>query len=223
MSRKNFKVATAENGKTPKQEIKHIFKKKDKTPVGKVKTLKEAEARRKEREQMYRNRRINSLKRRMNRMKISEEDQKKYVEKLIAQLDAPHMYAINVIFRTGQLYEKKEDGKKRGKALSSFGREAILNEKIPCKVVTDEFAYIVGDDKVLAKLREILPTYAKIYPHVMKAEPILPQNIPAPKKPSNNAKAVRKAIKPAYGKTDKQVGKKSLKDVKMASTLKKAA
>ena len=51
MSRKNFKVATAENGKTPKQEIKHIFKKKDKTPVGKVKTLKEAEARRKEREQ----------------------------------------------------------------------------------------------------------------------------------------------------------------------------
>ena len=156
-------------------------------------------------------------------MKVSEEDQKKYVEKLIAQLDAPHMYAINVIFKTDQLYEKKEDGKKRGKALSSFGREALLNEKIPCKVVTDEFAYIVGDDKVLAKLREILPTYAKIYPHVMKAEPILPQKIPAPKKPSNNAKAVRKAINPAYGKTDKQVGKKSLKDVKMASTLKKAA
>ena len=53
MSKKNFKVAT-DKGQTPKQDTKHIFAtvnvKKDSTPTGKVKTLKDKEALKKERE-----------------------------------------------------------------------------------------------------------------------------------------------------------------------------
>ena len=67
MSKKNFKVATTENGKTPKQNTSktdHIFATtkitKDKTPMGKVKTMKDKEALRKEREEQYKNFRINA-------------------------------------------------------------------------------------------------------------------------------------------------------------------
>lgn len=189
MSRKNFKVATTEDGKTTMTKI-------DKTPTGKVKIKKAAEERRKAREESYKAFRINALTRRCKRMKISEEDTKKYVEKLIAQLEAPHMYAIHVLFKTGQ---------KEKKQLSSLAREAILNSKIEYKILTKDWAYIIGDSTVLAKLREILPTLATIHPYVMKAEPILPVTQPSEKKKSNNskdkaaeAKAARKMKKVSY-------------------------
>ena len=189
MSRKNFKVETTENGQA-------TLKKIDKTPTGKVKTKKAADERRKAREESYKTFRINSLIRRCKRMKISEEDTKKYVEKLIAQLEAPHMYAIHILFKTGQ---------KEKKQLSSLAREAILNSKIEYKILTKDWAYIIGDQNVLAKLREILPSLATIHPYVMKAEPILPVTQPTEKKPSNNskskaaeAKATRKMKKVSY-------------------------
>ena len=188
MSRKNFKVATAENGKTPKSDIKHIFKKNDKTPVGKVKTKETADERRKKREEDYKNFRVNALKRRMKRMNIPEEEQSKYVEKLIAQLEAPHTYSIQVLFSTGQ---------KDKKQLSTLAREAILNNKIDCKILTDKWAYIIGDANVLDKVREILKGLARIYPYVIKAEPILPVKEKKEKKPSNNSKTVAAKAKKA--------------------------
>lgn len=188
MSRKNFKVATAKNGKTPKSDIKHVFKKNDKTPVGKVKSKETADERRKKREEDYKNFRINALKRHMKRLGIPEEEQGKYVEKLIAQLEAPNTYGIQILFLTGQ---------KDKKQISSLAREAILNSKIEYKLLTDKWAYIVGDANVLDKIREIMKGLARVYPYVMKAKSILPAKERSEKKPSNNSKDVAAAAKAA--------------------------
>lgn len=204
MARNNFKVATTENGKTPKQDNKHTFAtantKKDKTPSGKTKTAKSKEELRKKREEEYKNFRIKAFVRRCERMKIPEEEAKKYVGKLVEQLEAPHKYAIHVLFNQRMIQAEK-------KQASTLAQEAILNAKIEYKYLTKQWAYIIGDDKVLAKLREILPGYATIHPHVLKEEPILPVSPPKEKKPSNNskdiaakAKAARKAGKIAYFK-----------------------
>lgn len=152
---------------------------KDNIPTGKVKTKAITDARRKAREEQDKNRQINSLKRRCARRGISEEDTKKYVEKLVEQLNAPKKYAIHVFFDVGQ---------KNKTSLAKLAKEAILNNKIQYKILTDSWSFIEGDEKVLAKLREILPMMAKIHPYVIKPEPILPQSEHTPKKPTNNSK-----------------------------------
>lgn len=206
MSKKN--VETPKNGQDTK--------KKDKTPTGKVINKETRDAIRKEREEKYKNNRISAFRRRCKRMKISEEDTEKYVEKLVAQLEAPHQYAIHVLF---------------GKDISKLAREAILNAKIECKFLTNDWAYIIGDNSVLAKLREIMPGYATVIPHVLKAEPILPAKAEhTPKKPSNNnknvaakAKSTRKTNKIAYFKDRKNHhrGKSLAKTKKRLSLLEK--
>lgn len=135
------------------------------------------EARRKAREEQEKNRRINSLMRRCARRGISEEDTKKYVEKLVEQLNTPKKYAIHVLFDVGQ---------KDKTSLAKLAKEAILNNKIQYKILTDSWSLIEGDEKVLAKLREILPMMAKIYPFAIKPEAILPKIEHTPKKPTNN-------------------------------------
>ena len=91
MSKKNFKVATTENGKTPKQDTKHVFAtanvKKDKTPTGKVKTMKDKEELRKAREEQYKNFRVNALKRRAKRMGLSDEQTEVKIKELISQIN----------------------------------------------------------------------------------------------------------------------------------------
>ena len=155
-----------------------MSQKKINTPTGKVKTKVVMEARRKAREEQDRNRRVNRMMRVCKLRGISEEDTKKYVEKLVEQLNAPKKYAIHVLFDVGQ----------KGKtSLAKMAKEAILNSKIKYKILTDSWAFIEGDQEVLAKLREILPMMAKIYPYAMKPEAILPQvEKKKEKKPSNN-------------------------------------
>lgn len=202
MSKKN--VETPKNGQDTK--------KKDKTPTGKVINKETRDAIRKEREEKYKSNRISAFRRRCKRMKISEEDTEKYVEKLVAQLEAPHQYAIHVLFDTKIIYDRvrevddktgEEKWKTKQKQASNLAKEAILNSKIECKILTDSWAYIIGNDAILAKLREIMPGYATIIPHVLKAEPILPAKAEhTPKKPSNNNKNVAAKAK-STRKTDK--------------------
>ena len=79
MSRKNFTVATTEDGKTTLTKI-------DKTPTGKVKTMKKKEELQKAREEQYKNFRINALKRRAKRMGLNDEQTAAKVEELKKQI-----------------------------------------------------------------------------------------------------------------------------------------
>lgn len=185
-----------------------MSQKKINTPTGKVKTKVVMDARRKAREEQEKNRRINSLMRRCARRGISEEDTKKYVEKLVEQLNTPKKYAIHVLFDVGQ---------KDKTSLAKLAKEAILNNKIQYKILTDSWSLIEGDEKVLAKLREILPMMAKIYPRAIKPEAILPQSEHTPKKPTNNskekaaeAKANQKALNKNRGHNVKSEAKQRL-------------
>lgn len=191
MSRKNFKVATAKKGETPKQDIKHLFAtvKKDKTPTGKVKTLKSAEERKKAHEEQYRTFRINAMKRRAARMNVPEADIPKLVEKLVEQLDAPKNYNILLLFTKSEY---------------NLIKEALKNNKIDYKILTEAYGWIDGDTALLAKLREIIPINVKIHPYAKKMESVLTPYAKkkTEKKPSNNtpevaakAKAARKAAK----------------------------
>lgn len=211
MSKK--KVETPKNGQATNAQVYKL-------PNGKLVTKEQRDKIREEQEEMYKTRRINAFTRRCKRMGISEEDTAKYVEKLVAQLEAPHQYAIHVLFDTKIIYDRvrevdektgEEKWKTKQKQASNLAKEAILNSKIECKILTNNWAYIIGDDAVLAKLREIMPGYATVNPHVLKAEPILPVKAEhTPKKPSNNskdvaskAKSARKANKIAHFKDRK--------------------
>ena len=80
MSRKNFTVATTEDGKTTLTKI-------DKTPTGKVKTMKNKEELQKAREEQYKNFRINALKRRAKRMGLNDEQTAAKIEELKKQIE----------------------------------------------------------------------------------------------------------------------------------------
>lgn len=202
-----------------------MSQKKINTPTGKVKTKVVMEARRKAREEQDRNRRVNRMMRVCKLRGISEEDTKKYVEKLVEQLNAPKKYAIHVLFDVGQ---------KDKTSLAKMAKQAILNSKIPYKILTDAWAFIEGDQEVLAKLREILPIMAKIYPYAMKPEAILPQSEHTPKKPTNNskekaaeAKAHRKALNKNRGHNVKSEAKcrveEFIRNFRAANAARKAA
>lgn len=188
MSRKNFKVATAENGKTPTQNKKSFattnIAKKDNTPTGKVKTIVDKEELRKRRETEYRNFRINALKRRAKRMGLSEEQTKVKLEELTKQLDTPNSYNVLILF-------SKKD--------KNLVKQALLKENLVYSVMSDEHLFIEADQETLATLRSIMPPTAKIHPYTKKKPPILPTvakskakaKRPGPKK----AKAIRKREK----------------------------
>lgn len=182
MSKKNFKVATTENGKTPKQDTKHMFAtaniKIDKTPTGKVKTLKDREKIKKEREEQYKNFRIAALKRRAARMGLSEEDTNKKVEELKNQLDTPNSYLVLVLFKPGD---------------KNLVVEALKNEGLAWLMMSNYHFYIEADQETLGTLRGIMPPSAKIYPYVKKKPSVLADvKKKTDKKPTNNKKGVAK-------------------------------
>ena len=95
MSRKNFKVDTAANGQTAKQDIKHAFGVVEKTnvPTGKVKSI---EDRRKAREQSYKDFRVNALKRRAKRMGLTKEQTEEKIQLLLKQMEESATYNMIV-------------------------------------------------------------------------------------------------------------------------------
>jgi len=222
MSKKNFKVATTEDGKTPKQNTSktdHIFATakitKNKTPTGKVKKIEDTKKRREAREEQYRQFRIKALIRRGQRMKLPEQEIEDLKKLLIKQMDEPKQYTILCLFPT------KSPTKKGEASIANLAKQAILNSKIEYKLLTDTYAYIIGDEKVLAKLREILPEGVTIHPHAKKQASVfnIVDKPKQEKKPSNNnknvaakAKAARKAAKLAYyidRPNHKRAGKKA--------------
>ena len=192
--RKNFKVATTEDGKTTLVKI-------DKTPTGKVKKIEDAKKRREAREEQYRQFRIKALVRRGQRMKLSEQEIEDLKKLLLKQMDQPKQYTILCLFPT------KTPTKKGEASIANLAKQAILNSKIEYKLLVDTYAYIIGDEKVLAKLREILPEGVTIHPYPKKPASVfnIVDKPKQEKKPSNNnknvaakAKAARKAAKLAY-------------------------
>lgn len=216
MSRKNFKVETAENGQTTLIKI-------DKTPTGKVKTLKDKEAVKKAREEQYENFRINALKRRAKRVGLSEEQTKVKIEELKKQLAAPANYSVLI------WYDPKD---------YDMMKEALKNEDMTVDILTTTYLFITVDSEGLATLRSIAPPTAKIYPHVKRKPPILPTEQPrargkktrtkAEKKNlAKAAKRARKALNRNKGANVKSEAKarleKFLKERKAASKARKAA
>ena len=210
MSRKNFKVATAEDSKTTLIKI-------DKTPTGKVKTIKDKETIRKEREENYKNFRVNALKRRAKRMGLTDEQTKEAVDKLLVQLDTPNSYMVLILFNPND---------------ANLVREAIKNEGLVWKMMSNSHLFIEADQETLGTLREIMPPSAKIHPYVKKKPSILPAEEPPKKnkKPKNRAsiraaakaaKKARKAAKMAAVKNRKgNAGKKYAKMRKQVRLLK---
>lgn len=197
MKEKNAKVATAENNVTTT--------KIDKTPTGKVKTIKDKEAIKKAREEQYKNFRIGALKRRAKRMGLSEEETKKKIEELLVQLDTPNSYSVLILFNP-----KDEN----------LVVQALKNEDLTWKMKSNSHLFIDADQETLATLRSIMPPTAKIHPYVKKKPPVLPaQNIQKEeKKPKNRAsiraaakaaKAARKAANRIKNKTGKKLNRYS--------------
>ena len=188
MSRRNFKVATTQEGKTTLVKI-------DKTPTGKVKTIKDREKVRKEREEQYHNFRINALKRRAARMKLSEEEINKAVEELKKQMDTPNQYDILLFFNPNN---------------ANLVKEALQNEGITWKIMgynpkkeSDGYAFLIGDQEVLATIREIVPPGTKIHPYVKKKPPILPVEQPKSRGAKTKTKAEKKSAAAATKKARK--------------------
>lgn len=197
MSKKNFKVAT-DNGQTPKQDTKHIFAtvnvKKDNTPTGKVKTLKDKETLKKEREEQYKNFRIGALKRRAKRMGLTEEQTKVKVEELIKQIDTPNQYLVLVMFNPDD---------------KDMNTQALKNEGIVWKMQGSNYFYIEADQDTLGTIRSIMTPGSKIHPYVKKKPPILPVQEP----PKSKAKPKAKAEKKAAAKAAKNARKAAM-DIK---------
>lgn len=205
---KNNTVDTAQKGQTTI----------DKTPTGKVKTLKSAEERRKAREEQFRNFRINALKRRCKRYGFDEKKTEEYIEKLKKQMDEPNQYTIIVCLR--------RDGMKTME-------QAVLNAKLSWthrspigeKKESDGYFAFVGDQKLVDKILEIAPPDAKIHRYAKKMESVIPkQEREVTKKPSNNtaeakknAKAARKEINKKRGMHKKGKGKFCAKQKRILS------
>ena len=158
----NTQVETAQKSQATNKNI-------SKVPTGKVTLMKETEARKKAREEQYRNFRIAALKRRCKRIGYDEEKTNEFIEKLKKQLDAPKEYSILIML-------DKKDG--------AMMKEALTKAKIHYKYHGDTYFSIDGNQDVLAKIREIAPPKAKIYPYAKKMEPIISKE-EVPKKPKN--------------------------------------
>ena len=210
MSRKNFKVATADNGETTLIKI-------DKTPTGKVKTIKDREKIREEREEQYKNFRINALKRRAKRMGLTKEQTDVKVKELMTQMDTPNSYLVLVLFNPND---------------QDLIKAALQKEGLVWNMMSRYHFYIEADQETLGTLREIMPPSAKIHPYVKKKPTILPVEEPPKKnkKPKNRAsiraaakaaKKARKAAKIAAAKNRKgNAGKAYAKMCKQIKLLK---
>lgn len=149
--------------------------------TGKVKTLKNAQERKKACEEQFRNFRINALRRRCKRMNFSEEKIEELVKKLIEQMNAPKEYDILVMVNPKDM---------------AMLLEAMAKVNIQYRYKGDTYVSIGGDQNVLAKIREIAPPGAKIFPYAKKMESVIPKQEPSEKKPSNNTVAKKKAANP---------------------------
>lgn len=196
---KNTQVETA-----PKSQATN----KDKTPVGKVKSIKTAEQRRKEREENYRNFRINSLRRRCERYGFDKEKTEKLVKKLIEQMDSPKEYFI-LIFISPKNFKMMN--------------EALKNASIKYKYCGPTFFSIDGNQDVLAKLREIVPEDSTIHPYAKKMESVIPEEDRKKKAHTNNTdekRADAKKKRKNFNKKVRAVHKKHTLSYKKKKTLK---
>ena len=179
----NTSVDTAQKGQaTTKNNI----------PTGKVKTLANATERRKAREEQFRNFRIGALRRRCKRMGFDEAKTEEYVKKLIEQLNAPKEYSILVMFNAKDYNLLKEAV---AKAKINYN---ILTAGTPTKArIAWGYMSLDGNQDILAKIREIAPPSAKIYPYAKKMESVLKdvERPPQEKKPTKNTTAVKSANK----------------------------
>lgn len=182
----NTTVDTAQKGQaTTKNNI----------PTGKVKTLANATERRKAREEQFRNFRINALKRRCARYGFDEAKTAEYIAKLEEQMKAPKEYTIMVTFNNADFNMLKEAVAKAG---IKYNILVAGNGKAR---VSYGYMSLIGDQTVLAKIREIAPSSAKIYPYAKKMEPVINETPPVKKKkPTNNTVEKRKAAKDARKK-----------------------
>ena len=181
---KNTQTETAKKGQAVNNN------KKSKTPTGKIVLMKETEARKKAREEQFRNFRINALRRRCERMGFDEEKTEELVKKLIEQMDTPKEYSILVML-DGCKGEKIPNPNGEGELFKSAGEqfnESLTKANIKYKYRGDTYFSLDGNQDVLAKIREIAPDGAKIYPYAKKMESVLPKAEPKKKKPSNNSK-----------------------------------
>lgn len=149
--------------------------------IGKVKTLKNAQERKKAREEQFRNFRINALRRRCMRMGLSDEKIEELVKKLIEQMNAPKEYDILVMVNPKDM---------------AMLLEAMAKANIQYRYKGDTYVSIGGDQNVLAKIREIAPPGAKIFPYAKKMESVIPKQEPSQKKPTNNTAEKKKAANP---------------------------
>lgn len=182
MANKNT-VDTAQKGQTTT---------KNNIPTGKVKTLANATERRKAREEQFRIFRINALKRRCKRYGFDDAKTAEYVAKLEEQMKAPKEYNIMVSFNTKDF---------------NMVKEAVIKANIKYRIlvagngkarVSYGYMSLIGDQKVLDKLREIAPPSAKIYPYAKKMESVIPkEEREVIKKPSNNTAEKKAAAKAA--------------------------
>lgn len=179
----NTTVDTAQKGQaTTKNNI----------PTGKVKTLANATERRKTREEQFRNFRINALKRRCARYGFDEAKTAEYVAKLEEQMKAPKEYTILVTFNNADFNLLKEAIAKAG---IKYNILVAGNGKAR---VSYGYMSLIGDQKILDKLREIAPPSAKIYPYAKKMESVIPkEEMEVIKKPSNNTAEKKTAAKAA--------------------------
>ena len=187
MSRKNFTVATTEDGKTTLTKI-------DKTPTGKVKTMKNKEELQKAREEQYKNFRINALKRRAKRMGLTDEQTAVKIKELEKQMASTNDYDILIMYNPNDF---------------NLVKQALLNDNIAWKMLVSSYGFIEGDDELLADLRKLLPPSAKIYPHVKRKPPILPSQQPSGRGKKTRTKAEKKNLAAAAKKARKAA--KSLK------------
>lgn len=183
----NNTVDTAQKGQTTT---------KNNIPTGKVKTLTNATERRKAREEQFRNFRINALKRRCKRIGFDEAKTNEYVEKLKKQMDAPKEYSILITFNQVYPRKKMKEGEVFKPDIEVF-LEDIKGKNISYLYKGDSFVRIDGDQNILAKIREIAPTSAKIYPYAKKMESVLADVKPPEKakKPTNNTAEKKAAAK----------------------------
>ena len=176
---KNNTVDTAQKGQTTI----------DKTPTGKVKTLKTAEERRKAREEQYRNFRINALRRRCKRYGFDEEKTEEYVKKLIEQLKAPNEYTIIVMV-------KRDDMKSMEQSILNAKLKWTHRSPIHEKKESDGYFAFAGNKELLDKIRGIAPPDAKIHHYAKKMESVIPkEEREVIKKPSNNTAEKKAAAK----------------------------
>jgi hypothetical protein len=115
-------------------------------------------------------------------MGFDEAKTNEYIEKLKKQMDTPKEYSILVMF-------DNKDG--------AMMKEALNNAGINYKYHGDTYYSIDGNQDILAKIREIAPPSAKIYPYAKKMESVLKdvERPPQEKKPSKNTAAVKAANK----------------------------